>query len=468
MLRAHILLRLLIVTGLLAILLSGNALYAQDGIINGGKLFMHKWVPNDPLSPKGDGLGPMRNASSCVECHFQGNIGGAGPNEYNVELLSARMPQVKQSKQDKVTATLPLIHAGFRKPGGQIGTTLVLHKIGEDETYLDWRLKQQGIDVPEELTEARKLRMMRAINRKREGHQVYVLPKKQGVTLVLSQRNTPALFGAGLIDKIPDSIIKEQAKRQAKIHSATAGRVPQTAGGVGRFGWRGQTTSLKEFVLAACANELGLQSEKHEQATNPQKPEYKSPGVDLDYQQCDELVEFVANLPLPIKTEPRNDDEANFLNYGRNLLNTIGCNKCHVENLGTAKGIYSDLLLHDMGPDLSDPSPANPGTKITGRQFIGGSFGGSFQAFTVDIPSNIFDEWRTPPLWGVASSAPYMHDGRAANLHQAIMLHGGQGRFSREDYLGLPAEDRGYIISYLKTLVAPKPESKYHYRYRTN
>ena len=237
--RAHIFQRFLIVTGLMAILLSGKALYAQDGIINGEKLFTHKWVPNDPLSPKGDGLGPMRNASSCVACHFQGKIGGGGLNEYNVELLSARMPEVEQSKQVKVTAILPLIHAGFQKPGGQIGTTLVLHKVGEDETYLDWRLKQQGINVPEDLTEARKIRMMRAINRKRDGHPVYVLPKNQGVALVLSQRNTPALFGSGLIDKIPDSIIMDQAKKQAKIHSATAGRVPQTADGVGRFGWRG-------------------------------------------------------------------------------------------------------------------------------------------------------------------------------------------------------------------------------------
>ncbi|MGY8771195.1 MAG: di-heme oxidoredictase family protein [Pirellulales bacterium] len=80
----------------------------------------------------------------------------------------------------------------------------------------------------------------------------------------------------------------------------------------------------------------------------------------------------------------------------------------------------------------------------------------------------MFDEWRTPPLWGVASSAPYMHDGRAATLHQAIVLHGGQGKFSRDAYSGLPAEDRGYLISFLKTLVAARAEPNYYYRYRNS
>jgi CxxC motif-containing protein (DUF1111 family) len=71
-------------------------------------------------------------------------------------------------------------------------------------------------------------------------------------------------------------------------------------------------------------------------------------------------------------------------------------------------------------------------------------------------PTRINQEWRTPPLWGVADSAPYLHDGRAETLLEAISLHGGEAHATRERFLLLPLRDRQAIIAFLKTLVAPK------------
>ena len=103
-------------------------------------------------------------------------------------------------------------------------------------------------------------------------------------------------------------------------------------------------------------------------------------------------------------------------------------------------GIYSDLLLHQMGQELV-------GGGSYGEPPIPDSPGG-------DGPSP--SEWRTPPLWGVADSAPYMHDGRADTLEEAIALHGGQGQRSALHFnQKLNRGEQLQLIAFLKTLRAP-------------
>jgi CxxC motif-containing protein (DUF1111 family) len=117
-------------------------------------------------------------------------------------------------------------------------------------------------------------------------------------------------------------------------------------------------------------------------------------------------------------------------------------------------GIYSDLLLHDMGSALSDPVPAN---SRHGRGAMGGYSGGSIDASSVASPSAIqaTREWRTPPLWGIRDSAPYLHDGRAATLEEAILLHGGEAVRSVDHYLQLSLHQRASIVAFMNCLVAP-------------
>src|SRR5262249_39978089 len=174
--------------------------------------------------------------------------------------------------------------------------------------------------------------------------------------------NTPALFGTQLIDRIPDRVIIANARRQqlqwgltpATGEDLPVGRVSRLADGrIGRFGWKGQSASLSDFVQAACANELGLGNPGQAQPRPLSKPGYLSPGLDLTAEQCDQLTAFVASLPRPaerlIPDTPRGHDQAR---AGKKLFHSVGCADCHTPDLAPADGIYSDLLLHRMGQDL--------------------------------------------------------------------------------------------------------------------
>jgi CxxC motif-containing protein (DUF1111 family) len=267
----------------------------------------------------------------------------------------------------------------------------------------------------------------------------------------LSQRNTPALFGAKWIDAIPEQAILANERAQRLRYGMApgdgeqfpVGRAPRLPGGkVGRFGWKGQTARLAEFVQAACANELGLGNPAEMQPKSLANPAYLAPGLDLTQQQCDQLTAFVADLPRPVERLP--DDPALHARAaaGKALFTRIGCAACHTPNLGGVEGLYSDLLLHRMGSTLEGS---------------GSSYGG-VPPSTPESPSlasgPLPDEWRTPPLWGVADSAPYLHDGRAATLRDAITLHNGQAAASAEAFHRLSEGQRSDLIAFLQTLRA--------------
>ena len=226
----------------------------------------------------------------------------------------------------------------------------------------------------------------------------------------------------------------------------------------GRFGWRGHVANLSDFVLTACAMELGLETPNHPQVSDPTVPARLAPkakGPDLSNEQCDDLFEFVASLEPPQQVVPNDPQAAALVNNGQALFHSIGCAACHMARLGNVEGIFSDLLLHDMGAGLNDPLPANPEKTRVGTRSIGGGYGGgSFDVFA-ELPTSIRREWRTPPLWGVADSAPYLHDGRASTLEDAIIQHGGEAQSSKERFLELPTENRTPILLFLQTLRAP-------------
>ena len=131
-----------------------------------------------------------------------------------------------------------------------------------------------------------------------------------------------------------------------------------------------------------------------------------------------------------------------------------------IRKLGEIEGIYSDLLLHDMGAALADPVAAVPELTTASGGFSASYYGSS--AFDLDVvkaSTNIQQEWRTPPLWGIAASGPYLHDGRAFTLEQAIEAHGGEGRKSAQRFAGLNPFDQGKVIQFLRSLVAPPEPS---------
>jgi len=384
----------------------------------GETLFKRDWKPKDSMCPEGDGLGPVFNAASCVACHNQGGVGGAGEVKHNVTTFTVKLPGQKPREG--------VIHAQHIDGDGKRETLQHIHP--------------ELPPIPRPTLE-----------------QLILTPGKEGVHLNLpagvtvSQRNTPAVFGSKLIDDIPERVILAQAKAQRMKwgmappddESVPVGRALRLANGrVGRFGWKAQMSNLSDFVQAACANELGLGNPGQSQPTPLYLQASLSPrprGYDLTIQQCDQLTAFCASLPKPVKRLPKDVTEEQ-AEVGSKLFSKVGCAECHTQNLGSVEGVYSDLLLHPMGRDLvgggsygEQPIP-NPETPDGGPS-----------------PS----EWRTPPLWGVANSAPYMHDGRANTLEEAISMHGGQGARSARSFKALSYSDQVALVAFLKTLQAP-------------
>ncbi len=288
-----------------------------------------------------------------------------------------------------------------------------------------------------------------------------VLPVGQ-FTVARSQRNPTALFGLGLIDAIPDAAIEAVAKREAKKTPATQGRVSRLKDGrIGRLGWKAQTTNVEEFVLNACAVELGLEVPGHHQAISPQAPKYRTTGLDLTSGECAALVAYVRSLPKPVERRPSSTAEAKHLGAGKAMFASVGCADCHTATVGDVEGIYSDLLLHDMGPEMADEGSysddGDDGDDPLGPLLSPG-VGGNRPAKSPAQQSRkgaTKQEWRTPPLWGCRDSGPYLHDGRAQTLEQAVALHGGQGATSARKFFELSPRERLQVEAFLKSLVAP-------------
>jgi CxxC motif-containing protein (DUF1111 family) len=221
--------------------------------------------------------------------------------------------------------------------------------------------------------------------------------------------------------------------------SIHVGRVRSPSlGTVGKFGWKGQFATLEAFVASACAMELGL--------TNPQKSQIE-PGsfredtkaaMDMTARQLDQLVSFVAALPRPIEIVPDDAQKRADAIRGKAVFAAVGCADCHTPDLGGVEGIYSDFRLYDL-EDRKNTSytivklPAEPPS---------------------DHPKA--GEWKTPPLWGVADSAPYFRDGASSTLADAIRRHKGSARNSRAKYLKLAMIDQQALLAFLGTLKAPR------------
>ncbi|MCE9544582.1 MAG: c-type cytochrome [Planctomycetia bacterium] len=402
---------------------------------SGRELFERKWPTTEQNTGPGDGLGPMYNSRSCVGCHDRGGIGGAGRNEHNVDLLTVidTGNAAQGANASRVAKLAKQIHPAFAS-----AATITIHRFGTEAEYDPYRSNLLALRDGAQLrltTESgglNKVRIQRGVRGKKPVLEVGQL------VLQRSQRNTPSLFGAGMIDHVSDDAMKQFAAGQPE---ALRGRV------AGRFGWRGQTTSLLDFVQGACANELGLQTPQHAQSPDPTQPEYLNGGADMTPEELGAMVSFVEGLPAPPRLQPVNKQDAAAQFRGAALFTSIQCANCHAPNLGEVKGLYSDLLVHDMGESLSDPV-GSPSLGNSSSTFPGAPYYGASSAELARL-------WRTPPLWGVRDSGPYLHDGRAATLEIAIRLHDGQGKQAAKKFQSLERTQREDVLAFVKSLGAP-------------
>ncbi len=235
--------------------------------VDGKELFERTWVKDDRRSRGGDGLGPVFNGRSCVDCHNLGGSGGAGGLEKNIEIATLGEPAgtgysygfsmdfergqfsywfgndpANQPRMRSNASLSNSIHPGFRE-----SKSIVLHKYGTDASYQAWRDSIFGL------------------------HGRFQVKG--------TQRNPPALFGAGLIDSIPDGAIEAASKRKTNVK----GRLSRLSDGrIGRFGWKAQTATLEDFVLSAAAGEMGLEVPGRKQAADPRLAGLPADGLDMD------------------------------------------------------------------------------------------------------------------------------------------------------------------------------------------
>ena len=313
-----------------------------------------------------DGV-PRFNGDSCRGCHFDPVLGGAGPRGVNV---------MRHGYADGTAPTTT--------------PNTILHKE-----------IRAGVDGAP--------------------------PEAEAGVDVFEHRQTPHVFGAGLIDAISEATIRGGADPSDVDGDGIRGRAHVLADGrIGRFGWKADVPSVAEFVRDAMAAEIGI--------TLPARPgltfgltadEDGIPDPELTDEEVDDLLFFLSTLAGPPRAEASDPEAAA---RGEVRFADLGCNRCHTPSLPGALGdvpLYSDLLLHEILP---------PGaTGITS-----GSAG--------------VREFRTAPLWGLSSTAPYLHDGGADTIDQAIRAHDGEAREIREAYEALPEADRADLRSFLDTL----------------
>jgi CxxC motif-containing protein (DUF1111 family) len=323
------------------------------------------------------GLGPLFNATACVACHNEPKVGGMG-----------------QGSTGTVLRVGSLTANGFDPLDGHGGPLARARSVAEF-----------GISCP----------------------LVPGIPPDANVTSV---RNAPQLFGLGLIETIPDVAILAEAERQeagGRVRGLPH-RVADTAGQerIGRFGWKAQMARLEEFVGDALRTELGI--------TNPLAPQdfvsppdesscgATGPGPEDDGRLVHALSAYIMTLEAPIGRAQHTQPS------GAEIFRQMGCAECHTPSLpgpGGSVPLYSDLLLHDVGPALDDAVVQG---QATGRH------------------------WRTTPLWGLRMRTRFLHDARAETLSVAITVHGGEAAAHAARFRTLTETEREALLAFLGDL----------------
>lgn len=249
----------------------------------------------------------------------------------------------------------------------------------------------------------------------------------------LSVRVAPPIFGAGLLEAVPAEMIRGLADETDADGDGISGRVGGDGVTLGRFGWQALQPAVRDQVVAAFDHDMGLGA------------------TELDGTDADAVAAYVRGLSVP----PREEYRTALALRGQRVFEEVGCASCHAPNLVTSLDHesaalagqviqpFSDLLLHDMGDELADAS---------GR------------------------EWRTSPLWGLgyagrvaaastdattpnSGDAPghFLHDGRARDLMEAVLWHGGEAATARDRVIALDAADRAALLAYLRYPFADPP-----------
>ena len=365
------------------------------------------------------GLGPVFNETSCEGCHL------ADGRTRDAFLMRLSLPGA-----DEVGAPLPV--PGF---GTQLQAEAVFQVAAEGRIDTRW---EESVVVLDDGTGVSLRRPIRTVR------DPYIpLPDR----VLTSVRMPRPVFGLGLLEAIPESRLWELADEGDTDGDGISGRVNEVFDVVeertraGRFGWKASQPTLLQQTAAAYREDIGVTSSVFPSEAFAGQPQ--DDLLDDDPEITDETLEaavfYVQTLAVPA---PR-DVDAPAVMEGQELFGELGCAGCHVPRhvTGVLPDVpevssqvivpYTDLLLHDMGPGLADGRP---------------DFGASGS------------EWRTPPLWGLGLSSrvqghtDFLHDGRARDVIEAILWHGGEAASARDAFGALNASSRAALLAFLQSL----------------
>lgn len=408
----------------------GNPQQHEDFAV-GGAFFQQPWVIAPASTTARDGLGPLFKANSCITCHV-GHGRGHPPLTDTEPFLSTI-----------VKLGIPAHTAEQQAQAQTLG-------VAPDPTYGD-HLQTLGIKgLPEEGTPRFTYREIKG--QFKDGESYTLLKPTLTVEnlhygafahdVQLSARVAPPLPGMGLLESIPESEILANADPDDKNADGISGKVNQVWDiaqqkiVLGRFSWKANQPSIIQQSADAFRSDIGITT-----ALFPEQPcsavqtgchalpDGGKPEIPADL--LEKVVFHVANQPVP----PRRDADDPQVVQGQKLFHQAGCVACHLPAFPSlAKQPhqpYSDLLLHDMGAGLADNRP---------------DFAASGS------------EWRTPPLWGigltekVSGHTRFLHDGRARNLLEAILWHGGEAEAAQQNVVSMPKPEREALLRFLNSL----------------
>lgn len=408
----------------------------------GNSFFRRNWVEAPASTTARDGLGPHFIARSCGGCHVQDGRGA--PPEFRKGLHDAPVGLLFRLSVPGSDA-----HGGIvPEPtyGDQINNNAIQGV--QPEAQIDIRYRR----VPVRLQDGTRHTLLQPTYRLRD---LAYGPLAPGT--MVSPRVAPQLIGVGLLEAIAEADIEANAREQATRPDAIKGQ-PNRVWDVfaqriviGRFGWKANVGTLAHQTAGAFLGDIGITSPPfpRQACTAAQKDCLQAPAgghgeqTEIDATTLEDVVFYQAALAPPARRQP---DHPEVL-QGQRLFQQARCAACHRPSYTTATPLfprmsspsvvgqtiwpYTDLLVHDMGEGLADHRPDG---RASGRH------------------------WKTPPLWGIGlirdvnGHTRLLHDGRARNVTEAILWHGGEAQASRDFFARLTAAERRTLVRFVESL----------------
>lgn len=399
----------------------------------GNSFFNQNWVSAPASTEARDGLGPTFNATSCSACHFKDGR-GAPPRTEDEDFLGL-LVRISVPGEDSHGGPMPV--PGYGDQFNHLSIGGVTAEGRSRVTYAE--VAGTFVDgTPYTL-----LRPTYALDELSFGPMPW--------DVLMSPRVASGVFGLGLLEAIAEADLLAREDPDDLDGNGISGRSnrvwdPKTGQTVmGRFGWKANQPGIEQQNAGAFLGDMGITSPLHAEQNCP--PEQASCAAatgggepEIDQGKMDDVTLYTQLLAVPAR---RDWDNAQ-VKEGKAIFERLACNACHVAQWTTSSSAavleelrqqnikpYTDLLLHDMGPDLADGRP-------------------DFLASGV--------EWRTPPLWGlglmhtVNGHTRLLHDGRARNAMEAILWHGGEAQTARDAFRALNTAERGALLRFLDSL----------------